>query len=120
MSVASSGHDAVVFDDCHLTTPSPPIQQDDSHDEYTPTCQSAQSGTIWIMPSHHLSTTSIATILWTALNDLYNRIFGQDSIQCLLMLGKGGLNVAHTVRCASKSSEVSHVHNLWIIYLIIP
>ena len=133
MSVASSAspprdktpespyRDAVASDDRHLTTPSPPAQQDDSHDEYTPTRQSVQSasGTVWITPSHRSSTTSLATILRTALEDLYNKIYGPDSIRCLLTLGEGGLNLAHAVQRASKSPEVSHVHNLGIIYLII-
>jgi hypothetical protein len=131
MSVASSGsrassrhpespdRDAVMSDDCHLTTPSPPAKRDDSHDEYTPTRQSAQSGTVWITPSQRSSTTSLASSLRTALEDLYKKIYGQDSVRCLLPLGKGGLNVAHAVRRASKSPEVSHVHSLWLIYLII-
>lgn len=116
MSVASSGSPASdrspECDDRHLMTPSPP----DSHHEYTLT---RQSGTIWITPPHCSSTTSIATNLRTALEGLYNRIYGQDSVRCLLTLGEGGLNVAHTVQRASKSPEVGHVHNLWIIYLII-
>jgi hypothetical protein len=107
-----SHYRAVASGDRHLTTPSPPAQQDDSNDEYTPTRQSAQSassGTVWITPSHRSSTASMATKVRTALEKLYKKIYGEDSIRCLLTLGKGGLNVAHAVQRASKLPDVSHV-----------
>ncbi len=89
----------------HYSTPSP---RDDSHDEseYTPTRQSIRSGTLWVTPSQHSSTSSIATNTRTALDVLYKTVYGQDSIRCLLTQGEGGLNVAHAVRRASKSPEV--------------
>jgi hypothetical protein len=108
-SPESPSRDAVASDDRHLMTPSPPAQQDDSHGEYTPTRQSTQSGTVWVTPSQRSNTSSIATNARTSLDDLYKRIYGQDSIRCLLTLGKGGLTVAHAIRRASKSPEVSHV-----------
>jgi len=57
-------------------------------------------------PSQRSSTSSIATNTRTALDVLYKTVYGQDSIRCLLTQGEGGLNVAHAVRCASKSPEV--------------
>ena len=114
----SPDHDAVISDDRHVTTPSPPAKEDDSHDEYTPTRQSARSGTVWSTPSQRSSTSSIPSSLRIALEELHKKIYGQDSVRCLLTLGKGGLNVAHAVRRASKSPEVSHVYSLRLIYLI--
>jgi hypothetical protein len=57
---------------------------------------------------------SIASNTRTALEGLYKTIYGEDSIRCLVTLGKGGLNVAHAIRHASKSHEVSEaaVHDL--------
>ena len=65
-----------VSEDCYHT-PSP---QGDSHDEYTPTCQSIQSGTVWVTPSQCSSTPSIATNTRMALDVLYKTVYGQDSI----------------------------------------
>ena len=62
-----------------------------------------------------MSTTSIATDIRTGLEDLYKSMYGQDSIRCFLTQGESGLHVAHAVQRASKSPEVSHVHNLRII-----
>jgi len=55
-------------------------------------------------PHVNQSTLSIASNTRTALEGLYK---GQDPIRCLVTLGKGGLNVAHAVRRASKLHDVS-------------
>lgn len=99
--------DAVMSDDIRHHTPSPPALQDDSHDEYTPTCQSIQSGMVWTTPSQRSNTRRIAADARKALNELYERIYGPDSIRCLLTQGTGGLNIAHAVQCASKSSVLT-------------
>jgi hypothetical protein len=120
MSIISSStrHDAVTSNDCYRT-PSPPAPQDDSsHDEYTPTHQSIRSGTVWTTPTQRSNTASIATAARTALDNLYTRIYGQDSIRCLLTQGEGALQVAHAVQRASKSSEVSCTYALCLRYLI--
>jgi hypothetical protein len=105
----ASDSDTTDPDEIRLLTPSPPAQQDDSHDEYTPSPQSIRSDTVWVTPSQRSNTSSIAANARTALDSLYKTIYGQDSIRCLLTLGEGGLNVAHAVRRASKSPEVSLV-----------
>ena len=95
-------------------TPSP---QDNSHDEseYTLMRQSIRSGTVWVTPSQRSSTSSIATNTQMALDVLYKTVYGQD-ICCLLTQGEGGLNVAHAVRRASKSPQVSRVcSKCWLI-----
>ena len=99
--------DATVSED-HYRSPS---LRDDSHDEseYTPTRQSIRSGTVWVTPSQRSTTSSISTNTRMALDVLYETVYGQDSIRCLLTQGEGGLNVAHAVRRASKSSEVGRV-----------
>lgn len=107
MSQLSAHLDATVSED-HYRTPSP---HDYSHDEseYTPTRQSNRSGIVWVTPSQRSSTSSIATNTRTALDLLYETLYGQNSIHCLLTQGEGGLNIAHAVRRASKSPQVGHV-----------
>ncbi|KAM6489220.1 hypothetical protein JOM56_015390 [Amanita muscaria] len=125
MSVASSGSSAGdgrpespyrdnvdMPDDYHRTprsprSPSPLAQQDDSYDDLTPPHRSTQSGSVWITPSQRSNSGSIATNAKTALEELYKRIYGQDSIRCLLTQAKGALQVAHAVQRASKSSELT-------------
>ena len=120
MSVVSSGSQAGdrrpesrYRDDIEMPddyrTPSPPAQQDDSYDENTPPRRSAQSGSVWFTPSQRSNSASIATSARTALEELYKRIYGPHSVRCLLTQGSGGLTVAHAVKRASKSFEVSYI-----------
>jgi hypothetical protein len=98
----SSYRDSSTSDHDHRT-PSPPVHQD----EYTPTRQSVRSIT-WTTPSQRSNTASISSSTRIALDKLYKKIYGDDSLRCLLMKTTGGLNIAHAVRRASKSDEVSH------------
>jgi len=101
----SSYRDSSTSDRDHLT-PSPPVQEH-SQDEHTPTRQSVRS-TTWTTPSQRSNTASISSSTRTALDKLYKKIYGEDSLRCLLMQTKGGLNIAHAVQRASKSDKVSH------------
>lgn len=90
----------------HLT-PSPQVQ-DDSHDEYTPRRQSVRS-TTWTTPSQRSNTASISSSTRAALDELYERIYGENSLRCLLTQYQGGLNIAHAIQRSSKPDEVNHV-----------
>jgi hypothetical protein len=86
-------------------TPSPPQAEED---EYTPTRESVHSST-WTTPSQRSNTASISSGTRTALDELYKKIYGEDSLRCLLTQYRGGLNLAHAVRRASKPDEVCHI-----------
>jgi hypothetical protein len=90
-------------------TPSPQ-DQDDSHDEYTPRRRPACS-TTWTTPSQRSNTASVSSSTRTALDELYEDIYGKDSLRCLLTQYQGGLNIAHVVRRSSKPDEVNQI--LW-------
>ena len=103
----SSYRDSSTSNRDHLT-PSPPVQED-SHDEYTPTCKSTHThGTSWTMPSQRSPTASISSSAREALDRLYKSIYGEDSLRCLITQSNESLNVPHVVQCASTSNEVSH------------
>ena len=61
--------DVEMPNDCR--TPSPPAKQDDSYDEHTPPRRSTQSGSVWITPSQHSHSASIATNTQTALSNIW-------------------------------------------------
>jgi hypothetical protein len=100
----------------HLT-PSPPVQEG-NQDEYTPTRQSVHS-TTWTTPSQRSNTANISSSTRSALNRLYETIHGPDSCRCLLTQSNESLNVAHAVRHASKSHEVSYLLSYETVLLTI-
>jgi hypothetical protein len=61
-SPESTYRDALMSDS-RPRTPTPPVQVDDSHDDYTPPRQSVRSGTIWITPSQRSNTPASALVL---------------------------------------------------------
>jgi hypothetical protein len=102
----SSYRDSSTSDRDNLT-PSPPVQQDNINDDYTPTRISTH-GTSWTTPSQRSHTASISSSAREALDRLYKSIYGEDSLRCLVTQSNESLNVPHVVRRASTSDEVSH------------
>jgi hypothetical protein len=99
-------------DEIGYHTPSPPALEDSSHDEYASTPPSKRVGMVWTMPSQRTTTSNIGDKAQKALEDLYEKLYGKDSIRCLLTGGGGGLQIAHVVKRASKSPEVSEGYGL--------
>ena len=101
----ASYHNTSISDRDHLT-PSPPVQQD-SHDAYTPTRRFTHS-TSWTTPSQRSHTASISSSAREALDRLYNSIYGEDSLRCLVTQSNQSLNIPHVVQRASTSDDVSY------------
>src|SRR5882762_7847713 len=101
-----------------LVTLSPPSRES-SHDEFTPERPSKSVASEFISPSTRSDTTSnLPSYVRTAINTLYEEIYGADPLRCIVTRSKLSLIISHAVQRASKPFMVSHdlsVVRSWLI-----